>query len=238
MSELVTLFEAKDFWVFSKPTGLHSTNDGKSSISLVAQILKEHPAQSKVGKDAGLMSRLDFETSGCILVLKSEFFSESQRAAYMTIEIVKRYLLLTEGRCPSSTVQTGITARYRRSKKVQVVVADGQSKRTLLAKTIFTLMNHPFPNTSLVCAEITIGRRHQIRAHAAHLGHPLVGDALYGSKASLADTLKAREPVPAFFLHAYQLEFHHPVTGTPITVTAPVPEYAQGCISENSVLRS
>lgn len=236
MSELVTLFETREFWVFSKPTGLHSTNDGKSKHSLVSHILTEHPSQQRAGKDAGLIHRLDFETSGCVLVLKSEYFSESQRTAYMTNEMLKRYILLTEGMFRSTTVQTGITSRYRRSKKVQVVSVDEQSKRTLSAKTIFTVLDHPFPDTSLVCAEITAGRRHQIRAHAAYLKHPLVGDSLYGSLLSLADTLKTKALAPKFFLHAYQLEFRHPETGALISVTAPIPEYAQTWVPETSIL--
>jgi 23S rRNA pseudouridine1911/1915/1917 synthase len=99
-------------------------------------------------------------------------------------------------------------------------------KRCLPAKSEFALLEYqPEGNVSLARVAAGAARRHQIRAHARYLGHPLIGDALYASTRQLREVVAGDAELPPFFLHAEMICFRHPTTGRELRCTAPFPAF-------------
>lgn len=212
--------------VINKPPGIHSVDlpEGKGGLSLASLLAERFPETRQASikpEDSGLVNRLDHETSGLVLVARSREVWERLRQALLAGEMEKHYLALVEGITPARyEVEAAIGAKARRSKKV-AVVTDTKAKQLrweLPAKTIFQTVTHYRDlDLSLVRAEAHMARRHQIRAHSAHAGHVLVGDALYGSQRSLSE-LKLLgldgSGGPNFMLHAESIKLSHPLTGS------------------------
>ena len=221
------LYEDADLFVVQKPSGLHTVDLPHSPApSLAALLLAAAPALRSVAErpgDAGLVQRLDYETSGCVLGATGRTVWAQLRAALQAGRIEKQYLAIVEG-CIEPRVEVGgwIGSRYRRAQKVHVY-ADRPPKRALPAHSCFELLAYqPEEDLALVRASAPTARRHQIRAHLSRLGHPLVGDRLYGSTRSL--------PLPGsppFLLHASTVSLLHPVRGTALRVTAPPPAFIE-----------
>lgn len=175
------------------------------------------------------MNRLDYETSGILIAAKTRACWQALHQQIMEGAIYKSYLALVEGEFPASiTLENYLGAPNRRAQRIRVYERQPPGReRALPARTEFFRLRHlPALGASLVKAVAHTARRHQIRAHAGHLGHPLVGDALYGSPRSLRDLLPPSEPtdeIPLFLLHAGEVRFEHPILRTPLTVTAPPP---------------
>ena len=224
--EELFIYEDPYLWILNKPAGLHSSNSGKSPDSLARSILEVKPEQQAVSDEAGLVQRLDFETSGCITVARSADVASALLALFTGGAVHKSYLILTEGKMKSCALESRLGSRYRGSKKTSVYKTDSEKPRTQLAETNFEVLKYLDSNTTLVRAHTTTGRRHQVRAHAAHLGYPLLGDVIYGSKQPLSTAFQNNQ-TPAFFLHAEELTFNHPTTGQALTVRAPLPAYAE-----------
>ena len=209
--EILALEENEDLALLYKPANIHTTSRSPSDSmeGTVAGYIhsKLQNIESDL-KDAGLINRLDYETSGILIAAKSkesfEYLSELQNQKL----IKKGYLALVEGEFNTTErVQNYIGSQYRRSKKVQVY--SSHVKRTLPAETLFSpVENYPNKNVSLIKAKLSQGRRHQIRAHAASIGHPLVGDELYGSSKSAKGYLKEKYPAP-FLLVANTIEINN-----------------------------
>lgn len=184
------IFENDDFLVINKPSFIHSTGDG----SIQEVLTKEYPSSASL-PEAGMLQRLDFETSGALAIAKTFNGLNNWKTAYQNGEITKKYLLLVEGFLPKPKEISGyFGSRYRGSKKVSF--SETEKKRFLFASTKFETFKTG-NNVSLLLATTTQGRRHQVRASAAELEFPLIGDELYGGG-------KADRP---FFLHAYEIEF-------------------------------
>lgn len=230
------VYEDSSLLVLNKPSGMHSL-PGKSDAPVVASLVLEHfPEQSTVSPvaaEAGLLQRLDFETSGCLLVARSRDTWQALHLQLTSGLMKKTYLLLAEGLVTRGEVHTSIGSRYRGSKKVSVYPLTKDRARSQPAQTFFELLDQPKPLVSLARATTTTGRRHQVRAHAAHHGNPLVGDTLYGARHSLQDFpgLLGPEPIPPFFLHAESIRFMHPETKQEMVVEAPVPAYCCALLS-------
>lgn len=184
------IFENDDFLVINKPSLIHSTGEG----SIQEELTKEFPSSAAL-PEAGMLQRLDHETSGALAVAKTFNGLNNWKAAYQNGQITKKYLLLVEGSFPKPQEINGyFGSRHRGSKKVSF--SETKKKRFLFASTKFETFKTA-KDLSLLLATTTHGRRHQVRASAAELGFPLIGDDLYGGN-------KADHP---FFLHAYEIEF-------------------------------
>jgi 23S rRNA pseudouridine1911/1915/1917 synthase len=213
------IFEDPFLCVLNKPSGIHSVNlsaEDKAEPSIASLLIQYDPAfeiASLKPQDGGLINRLDFETSGAIIAAKDRatwnFLFEEQRNQ----RINKTYLALVDGEiCDKISIETWIYSRYRSSQKVSVEPANNrQPERSQLATTeFFPLKFLPNKRLTLVRALAHAARRHQIRAHAAYLGHPLIGDELYGSTRNLKDVISLKQTNPGFALHAHTLSFRHP----------------------------
>lgn len=185
-----------------------------------------HVARSPL--DAGLIQRLDYETSGVLLGAKTRPVWEALFSALIEGAIKKTYVALVEGRCEhAASLGSYIGSPHRGAQKMKVYEKEpARSARALWGETTFMPLSYDSAtDTSLVLASASPARRHQIRAHAAHLGHPLVGDTLYGSRHKLESFGVHHR---AFFLHAWRVSFTHPVSKHTIEIERPYEDQVPG----------
>ena len=224
MNDLTFLYDDSDTFAVYKPAGVHSVRLPEGGGVSVADALAKHDATlihaAPRPGDCGLIQRLDLETSGVLLGAKNRAMWELLFKALLQGDIKKTYVAFVEGALRErTTFSSYIGTPHRGARKVKVYEKEpAKSARALLGTTVFSPLEKPCPNgMSLVVAEASPARRHQVRAHAAYLNHPLVGDALYGATTSLAGmTRQTRE----FFLHAWEVRFVHPRTGAEVVVVS------------------
>ncbi len=225
---LDVLFEDADMLVLDKPAGLvvHPA-PGHQTGTLVNALLHHCPNLSGIGGVArpGIVHRLDQDTSGLLVVAKSQKALEGLAKAFASHRNVeKTYVAICHGapRLDAGTVDTLIGRHPVNRKKMAVVEANG--KRAVTHWRVLLKGFSPQKGVgvlSLVECRIETGRTHQIRVHLASLGCPVVGDALYGKSA-----LDGRmDPTPRRqLLHAARLRLFHPVTGARLSFEAPLPK--------------
>jgi 23S rRNA pseudouridine1911/1915/1917 synthase len=229
------LYEDKSLVAIVKPAGLHcERRRGEGEVTVASWLAERYPEVAKSSErweDAGLVQRLDQMTSGILIAAHSATVREAFRSMTSKGGIKKEYLALVEGAPPVSFSCEGlIGSPYRRAAKVRVYDRKPAGKhRALPAMTRFDRLKYfEEKDFSLVRVRCQTGRRHQVRAHAAHCGYPLVGDALYGAKTSAGDLIGEERENVGFFLHAARLEFVHPVSGELVDLEAEVPGYWPG----------
>ncbi len=167
---------------------------------------------------AGVVHRLDRDTSGLLVLARSEEALKRLQAALAAREIEREYLALVEGRPPARTGT--IEAPIGRDPRVRTRMAVGGAGQRE-ARTHFTL-ERSFADTSLLRLRLETGRTHQIRVHLQAIGHPVAGDPEYGTAGLLS--------LERQFLHATRLAFAHPMTGAPIEVHSSLPQDLQSAL--------
>ncbi len=197
----------------NKPAGMvvHPAY-GHYSGTLVNAVLARCPEAVNVGGPdrAGIVHRLDKDTSGLILVAKDEATHGALQRQFKRRQVKKTYLALVEGHPePRQGVIDAPIGRDKRQRKRMAIVRGGREART--AYRVVEL----FDNHSLVELQPETGRTHQLRVHLAWMGCPLVGDRVYGYR-------KQRLLEGRHFLHAHRLELTHPTTGAWLSLTAPL----------------
>jgi len=225
LESLKIIGENANYYFIDKPAGLNSVRLPQGGGSSVADlILEREPSAdtySDKPEDAGLLNRLDRDTSGVLIAAKSRTAWQKGRDAMRAHDIKKSYLILLEGLFPENAIaDTYIGTPHRGAKKVKIYRSKpAKSARAIQGITAFSLVkilqNGEF---SLVRAECFKAQRHQVRAHAAHLGFPLVGDSLYGAQKKLSDVLPNQQR--EFLLHAEKLEFNDPISSEKIEIEA------------------
>jgi 23S rRNA pseudouridine1911/1915/1917 synthase len=207
---LDVLYEDADLLVVNKPAGLvvHPA-PGHPGGTLVNALLHACPEMAGAGADAlrpGIVHRLDRDTSGALVVAKTESAALALSRQFAGREVEKRYAALVHGepRPARGRIETVIGRSRSDRKKMSARVARGRE-----AVTEYEVVERLGP-LSLVAVRILTGRTHQIRVHMAHIGCPVAGDRAYGRPA-LDRRLPA--PPPRQMLHAEDLAFRHPRTG-------------------------
>ena len=180
-------------------------------VNAVLSYLKE-PEQFEGKERPGIVHRLDKDTTGVILVARDSRTQEKLSRQFHDRNVEKVYRAVVEGQVKDDEgAIEGNIGRHPKERKKMALVQKGGRHSLSRYKTIRKLKNFSYleiyPET---------GRTHQIRVHLSHIGHPVVGDPLYGKRAKTA----AERPL----LHAYRLSFEHPVSGKRISVEAPIPE--------------
>lgn len=212
-------YEDDDVLVIDKPAGMvvHPAPGNWSGTLVNALKGRGEPLASTGDPDReGIVHRLDKETSGLLLVAKTDRAHRVLGAAMAQRRISRRYAVLSWGHLAQDqvTVEKAI-ARDPRDRKKMAVVPTGRA-----AKTVFVRLAR-FDAGDLLRAHLFTGRTHQIRVHLASIGHPVVGDDTYGGGGGRR--LVALPP-KRHFLHAAWLRFNHPVTGQDIDIRSPLPE--------------
>jgi 23S rRNA pseudouridine1911/1915/1917 synthase len=212
---LSVLFEDNDLIVINKPAGISvHPGAGRKRGTLVNALLSHCKNLSGIGgkERPGIVHRLDKETSGCLAAAMNDFahLDLSRQFAARTVE--KIYLVLVAGklRRGSGTIVAAI-ARHRVRRKKMAIAREGGRE----ARTDFKVVRSGGDASLLEC-RLHSGRTHQIRVHLQHLGHPILGDIVYGGR-------KAGK-FPRQMLHAWKLAFDHPRTKQRMHFEAPLPE--------------
>jgi len=215
------IFEDDDLVVVNKPAGMivHPA-PGHMEGALTEALVRERPGMADVGsrERPGVVHRLDIWTSGVMVFAKTRRAYAGLRSAFESHGNVKKtYLAVLHGapKPASGTIETTIGRKPWDAKRMAVDVPGGKR-----AVTHWTTLGRSGP---LAMVEFTIdtGRTHQIRVHAAHLGHPIVGDELYGD--AVKDRRLSVKPGRQL-LHAVRLEFLHPTTGRAMSFDARPPD--------------
>jgi len=216
---LDVVFEDDDVMVVNKAAGMvvHPA-PGNWSGTLV-NALKGRGGPLSDGAEEGregIVHRLDKETSGLLLVAKTDRAHRVLGAALQARTITRRYAALSWGHLTEErlTIEKPI-ARDPRDRKRMAVVSSGRPARTDLTRLA------RFDSADLLRAHLFTGRTHQIRVHLASIGHPVVGDDTYGGGGARK---LVNLPPRRHFLHAAWLVFRHPVSGQTIDLRAPLPE--------------
>ncbi|MEP6668755.1 MAG: RluA family pseudouridine synthase [Chthoniobacter sp.] len=210
---LDVLFEDDDLIVVNKPAGLvvHPAA-GNWTGTLVNALLHHCPTLSGIGGERrpGIVHRLDKETSGCVVVAKNDAAHQSLAKQFAGREVTKIYLALAAGKLArlSGTIEAAIGRHPVQRKKMTVVTAG----RGRASKTSYRVVRE-VPAGTLVECTLHTGRTHQIRVHLKHLGHPVLGDEVYGKRGSFARQM----------LHAWRLGFMHPRTQERLNFESPIP---------------
>lgn len=213
------IYEDADLLVINKPAGLvvHPAA-GHASGTLVNALLHHCGSLAAIGGEQrpGIVHRLDRDTSGIMVVAKSDRALSGLMNQFKQRTIHKHYVALVWGHpSPEQGTIATLIGRHRVDRKKM----SAQPKTGRAAITHYELVER-LGNVSLVGLRLETGRTHQIRVHMAHRGFPIVGDAQYGSRSSRALPLA----VDRQMLHAATLAFTHPVTGRPLSFTAPWPD--------------
>ena len=214
----ILLYEDDAIVVLSKPPGVvvHPAC-GHAEGTLVHGLLFHCPNLSGISGELrpGIVHRLDKDTSGCMVVAKSDQAHQRLVAQFKGKEITKIYHAIVLG-CPTQsrgTVDLSIGRHPVHRKKMAVREAEGRP-----AVTHWQVMERFVAGFSLVQVRLETGRTHQIRVHMAALGHPVAGDQVYGGKGKDV----SRFGIARQCLHASRLAFRHPVTGAAMEFSAPL----------------
>jgi 23S rRNA pseudouridine1911/1915/1917 synthase len=223
------LYEDVDLVVVSKPAGLvvHPA-PGHPGGTLVNALLHRVGDLSGIGGvlRPGIVHRLDRDTSGLMLVAKHDKAHRRLAADLKERRIRRTYLAAAWGHLPRDEVSVDAPiGRHPRERKRMAIVPDGRR-----AITHFRRLER-WMSADLLRVELETGRTHQIRVHLLHIGHPVVGDAVYGVGRERGFTGQARQwaselarRTPRQFLHATELRFRHPMSGETMHFVAPLAE--------------
>ncbi|MEX0925630.1 MAG: RluA family pseudouridine synthase [Dehalococcoidia bacterium] len=216
--------EDEHLLVADKPAGI-AVHPGAGHIddTLVNTLLSAYPEMAAVGDPdrPGVVHRLDRDTSGLLV------FARTQQAYEALVEMIKArdirrtYTALVHGKlAPPQGVIDAPIGRDPAQRTRQAIVDSGKA-----ARTRYRVVRH-IGDTSLLEVTLETGRMHQVRVHMAGVGHPVVGDPVYGRRSPRPGGLTRQ------FLHASRLAFTHPVTGEPVDVSSPLPPDLQAALDE------
>ncbi len=215
------LFEDSELLVVDKPSGImvHPLPGRAADSTLVGWLRSHVPGIKNIGDDPdrpGIVHRLDRDASGLMVIAKTNTAFEQLKKQFTDHTIKKEYAVLVHGAMPRDegtiTLTIGRSSNKRSRGKFVAKPTKSDGRR---AVTHFVADRHTARYT-LLTVNTETGRTHQIRAHFAAYGHPVVGDTEYGSK-------KWKDDAPRLFLHARRLSCTHPRTGEPMTWESPLP---------------
>ncbi|MGA7108449.1 MAG: RluA family pseudouridine synthase [Terracidiphilus sp.] len=240
---LDVVYEDPDLAVVNKPAGMmvHAgsgqSDDARSRGTLVNALLHRFRALSSTGGDLrpGIVHRLDKDTSGLIIVAKNDAAHLALGTLFSSRRVRKTYFALVQGEISSAKGTISASVGRDPLRRTRMTARPTENARSAVSHyEVVRKLSTRFGKFTLVRVRIETGRTHQIRVHMASIGHPVVGDTLYGAAGQLTEQADAkthrsvnkpeRLRLGRNFLHSAQLEFEHPTSGKTLNLEAPLPK--------------
>lgn len=222
--DLDIVYEDGDMLIVNKPMGMvvhpaHGHYHGTLVNGLLAHCTDLSGINGKMRP--GIVHRIDKDTSGLLMIAKNDMAHQHLAAQLKEHSTKRAYYALVQGVLsePAGLIDAPIGRHETERKKMAVNLKNGKEART------HYYVKERFAHNTFIECRLETGRTHQIRVHMAYLGHPLVGDPLYGTRKSNLD-------FPGQALHAYALGFIHPRTEEPLYFEAPLPQHFQTVLKE------
>jgi 23S rRNA pseudouridine1911/1915/1917 synthase len=217
LDDLEIVYQDTDLVIVNKPVGCAAhPSPGWTGTTVVGALVAAGIPLTSSGpaERQGIVQRLDVGTSGLMMVAKTDAAYLKLKDMFRNREIKKIYHALAQGHIEPAvgTIDAPIDRHPKEDYKM-AVVTDGKP-----SVTHYEVIEY-YRSVSLLKVELETGRTHQIRVHMSAIRHPLVGDLTYGADPNLAQEIGVTRP----WLHAQALEFNHPISGLPVSVTATYP---------------
>lgn len=225
------VYEDDDLAVINKPSGMMvhagagATEAERNRGTLVNALLHRFGKLSGVGGELrpGIVHRLDKATSGLIVVAKNDEAHRRLAEEFVRRQVKKTYIALVHGWLKQDRGTIANSISRDRVRRTRMTTRRNGGREAITHYTVQRRIDSRFGKFTLLELHIDTGRTHQIRVHLACLGHPVVGDTLYGAPRELQGKDR-RASLPRNFLHAAALQFQHPRSGLALSFSRPLPE--------------
>jgi 23S rRNA pseudouridine1911/1915/1917 synthase len=237
---LDVVFEDDDLAVVNKPAGMMvhagagATGGARSRGTLVNALLHRFRALSGVGGvlRPGIVHRLDRNTSGLMVVAKNDYAHRRLAEQFARRQVNKTYIALAHGRLKLERGTVSRAISRDRLRRTRMTTRRSAGREAITHYRVVERIESAYGSFSLLEVKIETGRTHQIRVHLSSLGHPVVGDTLYGAPRELRAQSRGRGTAatpamaapPRNFLHAAAIELAHPRSGAPLRLERPLPQ--------------
>ncbi|MCX6557097.1 MAG: RluA family pseudouridine synthase [Candidatus Aminicenantes bacterium] len=225
--QLVKLFEDEWLLVIDKPAGLVVHPGAGEKQETVLDLFRFYYPQINEMADQerpGIVHRLDKDTSGILILAKTEQAQQKMQELFQEREMQKTYLALVAGamRFRNGTIDLPLARSLKNRARFEVPREERDDQREAI--TDFSVIR-AFATFTFVRLMPHTGRTHQLRVHLAHFGNPVLGDSLYGNRKD--------QGFQRLALHAFRIDFRHPFSGYPLSVTSPLPDVLRRFMIEN-----
>lgn len=230
--ELEIVHEDEDILVINKPIGLVVHPGAGNPDQTLLNALLHHDQNLKTLPRAGIIHRLDKDTSGLLVIAKTLPAHTKLTAMMQAREIVREYRAIVIGEIISGGTIEAPIGRHPKNRIKMAVIDSG--KPAVTHYRVLKKLN----NFTYLHVQLESGRTHQIRVHMAHIKHPVLGDPVYGGNQRIPTKHLSDEAKNLIHnlhhqaLHAYSLTLHHPISNEPLTFTAPLPKYFEELLDE------
>lgn len=225
------VYEDSDVAVVDKPAGMIvHMGAGVRTGTLVNALLHHFRQLSTVGGPLrpGIVHRLDKMTSGVLIVAKNDVAHRRLAEQFRRRRVEKTYCALLHGRLERASGEIALPVARDRLRRIRMTTRRREGRE---ARTSYRVLER-LGRFTLVEASLHTGRTHQIRVHFSSVGHPVVGDTLYGAPRTLHLGGESRATLERHFLHAIRVRFRQPSTGAILTCEAPLPEELAAFLDE------
>ncbi|HZQ97084.1 MAG TPA: RluA family pseudouridine synthase [Candidatus Sulfotelmatobacter sp.] len=225
------VYEDDDLAVVNKPAGMMvhagagASDDQRNRGTLVNALLHHFAKLSRLGGESrpGIVHRLDKETSGLIVVAKTDQAHRKLAAQFARREVKKTYLALVHGSLKKNSGTINAAISRDRIRRTRMTTRGSGGREAVSHYKVIRRLDTSWGRFTLLEVRIDTGRTHQIRVHLASLGHPVVGDTIYGAPREIRTGRAGATGLSRNFLHAAELSLSHPRTGQNLTLKAPLP---------------